>query len=261
MTKNKFGLYVFYADAPLTQECISAGADGIVVDWEVADKRHRQSLFNTQINRHDLQTLKSAVSIYPDKVICRVNGGNDLTRKEISDAIAYGATDIMIPMVKTLTQVEQALTYIDGKAKCLIMIETPEAVNLNAEIGKLPIDGVYIGLNDLAIARNSRNIFIPMVEGTLDQIRTNIPMPLGVAGLTHPGFGSPVPAHLLVNELVRTQCDFTFLRRSFFRDAKELGIADTIAAIRTSLTDHESFDRSKTEIFRKLVDEIVTPLI
>jgi len=261
MMKNTFGLNVFYADAQLTQECIEAGADGIVVDWEVADKRHRQSLFNTQINRHDVNTLRSAVKIHQDAVICRVNGADNIDKDEITQAIAVGATDIMVPMVKTVAQAEQALSYVDGKARCLIMIETPEAVKISAEIGQLPIDGVYIGLNDLAIASNSRNIFIPMVDGTLDDIRANIPMPLGVAGLTHPNFGSPIPSHLLVNELMRLQCDFTFLRRSFFRDANQLGIADTISAIRTSVNDHKNFDKVKTEIFRQLVSEMVTPMI
>ncbi|MFY0591951.1 aldolase/citrate lyase family protein [Roseivirga sp.] len=259
--RYNFELYSFYSDAESMKQCIKAGVDGIVVDWEVADKRHRQSLFNTQINRHDLSTLKSAASTYHGTIICRVNGGDLISQNEISSAITHGATDILVPMVKNLSQIEQVLRYINGQARCLIMIETIEAIKISAQIGSLPIDGVYVGLNDLAIARNSRNIFVPIVDGTLDEIKSNIPMRLGVAGLTHPAFGSPIPSHLLVNELRRLECDFTFLRRSFYRDASQLGIASTISAIRRSLEEHTQFDKTKSEIFKKLVSEIVTPMI
>lgn len=259
--KNPLDLYVFYADAHLTQQCLEAGADGIIVDWEVADKRHRQSLFNTQINRHDDHTLRSARDLHKGTLICRVNGGKAMSEDEILKAVDMGATHIMLPMVKQITEVERALKAINNKAKCLVMIETTEAVQNSAEIGKLPVDGVYVGLNDLAIARNSRNIFMPMIDGTLDDIRANIPMPFGVAGLTHPNSGLPIPSHLLANELRRLNCNFTFLRRSFFKDAGTLGIDTTLSDIRRYLEEHTPYDPEKTKTFRRMVAEINTPTI
>lgn len=43
-------------------------------------------------------------------------------------------------------------------------------------------------------------------------------VPFGVAGLTRPDAGFPVPSRLLAAELVRLGADFTFLRRSFHAD-------------------------------------------
>ncbi len=45
-----------------------------------------------------------------------------------------------------------------------------------------------------------------------------MPGRFGVAGLTLPGGGVPVPSELLAAELVRLGADFTFLRRSFTAD-------------------------------------------
>jgi hypothetical protein len=43
-------------------------------------------------------------------------------------------------------------------------------------------------------------------------------MPFGVAGLTRPDAGWPVPSRLLSGELARIDAAFTFLRRSFTAD-------------------------------------------
>jgi hypothetical protein len=43
-------------------------------------------------------------------------------------------------------------------------------------------------------------------------------VPFGVAGLTLPDCGNPVPSRLLAGELARLGADFTFLRRSFWAD-------------------------------------------
>jgi hypothetical protein len=40
----------------------------------------------------------------------------------------------------------------------------------------------------------------------------------GFGGLTAADAGHPVPCRLLIEEMARLRCDFTFLRRSFRRD-------------------------------------------
>ena len=49
-------------------------------------------------------------------------------------------------------------------------------------------------------------------------MRAAVAQPFGVAGLTLPGGGFPVPSELLAAELVRVGADFTFLRRAFTAD-------------------------------------------
>jgi hypothetical protein len=57
----------------------------------------------------------------------------------------------------------------------------------------------------------------------------------GVAGLTLPDRGAPVPSRLLAAELVRLRADFTFLRRSFLADTAGRPLAPAVAAIRAHL--------------------------
>ena len=57
-----------------------------------------------------------------------------------------------------------------------------------------------------------------LVDGTADAVRAAVPGRFGVAGLTLPGGGAPVPSSLLAAELVRLGADFTFLRRAFTAD-------------------------------------------
>jgi hypothetical protein len=82
----------------------------------------------------------------------------------------------------------------------------------------LPISRVFIGLNDLAIERGSASLFSALVDGTVDRVRAAFEVPVGVAGLTVPDAGDPLPCRLMLGELARLRCGYTFLRRSFRRD-------------------------------------------
>jgi hypothetical protein len=75
-----------------------------------------------------------------------------------------------------------------------------------------------VGLNDLRIDRRSDQLFRPLVDGTVDDVRAEVAQPFGVGGLTLPEGGHPVPSRLLAAELIRLGADFTFLRRSFTAD-------------------------------------------
>ncbi|GAB5527905.1 MAG: hypothetical protein Roseis2KO_57770 [Roseivirga sp.] len=250
---QSLALYVFYTDVDKAKKCIEAGVNGIVIDWERAGKRHRQSLFDTQINQHGLRDLADARELFTGSIVCRVNGGEELGRDEIQRAIDHGADEIMIPMIKSVRQAEEALNLIDGKAKSIIMIETEEAVRSAEEIGKLPLDKVYVGFNDLAISRNVSNIFLPLIDGTMEEISSSLQVEFGFAGLTHPEMGYPLPSILLLNEMKALGASFTLLRRSFFRDMKNYTAKEIIDAI------HFEFARSKTnsEVQKKRLTEAV----
>jgi len=133
MVNRLLGTYVFHSNMALTLECVEAGASGVL----------------------------------DTSIICRVNGGDSLSKDEIDKAIDHGATEIMVPMAKSERHIDTALEYIDGRVTSIVMIETEEAVALSDKFSNYPIDKVYVGLNDLSICRNSRNIFLPIVDGTL----------------------------------------------------------------------------------------------
>ena len=223
--------FVFYANEELTGQAIAAGASGIVVDWEYGDKERRQNLYDTQINRHGEEELMAARALTDSHILCRINGGETLSQEEVDRAISLGADELLVPMVTSVAQIERVLGWVQGQVGVALMIETEEAVTLAEELGQLPISKVYVGLNDLSIARKSRNLFMPMVDGTVDAIRPHFKVPFGIAGLTHPALGKPIPSLLLLREMQRLQCSFTFLRRSFFRDMATAPADEILQAI------------------------------
>ena len=113
-----------------------------------------------------------------------------------------------------------------------IVSDAAAAVAHARELAGLPLDRVYVGLNDLALSRRT-DLFRPLVDGTLDELAQAFHgVPFGFGGLTHPCSGDPIPSPLLLAELVRLGCAFTFLRRSFMADQARFGLGATMLAIR-----------------------------
>jgi hypothetical protein len=207
---------------------------GVVVDWEKQGKWDRQQEAetligtDTQIGLGTPAELAAVVAISPSRVSCRVDAWpHPGTCDEIDLAIHLGADEILLPMVRSAVEVEAALTRIGGRAGLGILVETRDAVEAAADLSSLPLTSVYVGLMDLAIDTRNPSIFAPMLDGTVERLRDLFSVRFGVAGLTVPWGGHPVPARLLAGELSRLDCDFSFLRRSFIRDAGQ----DPISAL------------------------------
>jgi hypothetical protein len=215
---TRMDLLLFTVDADWGRDVLAAGAAGIVVDWERRGKARRQAGEDTQISTDtpdDLSRMRSAVDA---PLICRINGFGPWTAAEVEDALARGADELLLPMVRTCEEVDRTLDLVGGRCGLGILVETQDAVDRAAALAGRPLSRIYVGLNDLRIDRGSDNLFLPLVDGTVDAVRAEVAVPFGVAGLTLPGGGFPVAAELLAAELVRTGADFTFLRRSFTAD-------------------------------------------
>ena len=211
-------LFLFTVDPSFGRDVVAAGAAGVVVDWERRGKARRQAGEGTQINADtpaDLSRLRAATD---GRLLCRVNGWGPWTPAEIHDAVARGADEVLLPMVRRPEEVDRALDAVAGRCGLGILVETEDAVARVGALAARPLSRLYLGLNDLRIDRGSDNLFTPLVDGTVDAVRAAVPGPFGVGGLTLPGGGSPVPSSLLAAELVRAGADFTFLRRSFTAD-------------------------------------------
>jgi len=91
-------------------------------------------------------------------------------------------------------------------------------VNLCECLARLPLTRVYLGLHDLAIERRTPNPFRAISDGIVERVRSAFQIPFGFAGLTLPDRGFPIPCRLLIAEMARLGCSFSFLRRSFLRD-------------------------------------------
>jgi len=222
---------LFSADRRLVTQVASidtppdAAVSGVVVDWEADGKAHRQAGaverigIDTQISADTADDLEATAAIAATPVLCRLNRWSGQTPSELELAIGMGADEVLLPMVRSVREVGCLLTAAAGRIGVGILIETVAAVEIAADLGRLPLARAYVGLMDLALDRGSPSIFAALLDGTVDRIRDRVPLPLGAGGLTVPGGGQPIPAPLLAGELVRIGCDFSFLRRSFIDDA------------------------------------------
>jgi hypothetical protein len=211
-------LFLFTTDPRWGSDVVAAGAAGIVVDWERRGKARRQLGEGTQINADTPEDLSRMRAGTDGRLLCRINGYGEWTGAEVADAVARGADEILLPMVRSTEEVDRTLDLVAGRCGLGILIETQDGVDRAADLARRPLSRVYVGLNDLRIDRRSTVLFDPLVDGTVDAVRDVVTGPFGVAGLTLPECGTPVPAELVAAELVRLGADFTFLRRSFIAD-------------------------------------------
>lgn len=200
---------------------MDAGAAGVVVDWERRGKRRRQAGCDTQINADTPDDLAAVRAATGGRVVCRVNGWGPWSAGEIDLAVALGADEVLLPMVRRPEEVDAAAATVAGRCGLGILIETSDAVRRADDLLRRPISRVYVGMNDLMIDRGWGPLFAALVDGTVDRLAELAAaegIAFGVAGLTVPEGGNPVPSPILAGELARLSASFTFLRRSFHAD-------------------------------------------
>jgi hypothetical protein len=221
-------LFVFTVDPVRAHDVVAAGAAGVIVDWERRGKARRQQGQDTQINEDTAADLVAVRSATSGRVLCRVNGAGPWTSDEVALAVDLGADEVLLPMVRTPGDVDAALDAAAGRCGVGILVETEDAVRCVDALAERPVARVYVGLNDLRIDRGAvDDLFAPLADGTVDAVRRAVRVPFGVAGLTLPERGAPVPSRLLAAELARVDASFTFLRRAFWADTagRDLGLA------------------------------------
>lgn len=215
---SDFDLFLFSVEVSRIEAAVKAGIRGVIVDWEERGKRVRQLGADTEVNHHTVEDLRRVRAATGAAVFCRINAVGPDTEEEVDLAIDGGADEILVPMVRTAGDVSTVLSLVRGRVAVGILLETLDALAAAQELARLPLSRVYVGLNDLSIERGTSNIFISLVDGVVEQLRGQFKIPFGFGGMTVPSLGSPIPCRLLIGELARLECAFTFLRRSFHRD-------------------------------------------
>ncbi len=242
---------------------LNGGITTMIVDWERRGKARRQKGFDTEINGDTVEDLERLRDFDVPNRWVRINGFGQWTADEVESAVGAGATRILLPMVTTVGEVEGFLEMLDGRCESGILVETRAAVRCAEDLAELPLEGVYVGLNDLAIDRGLGSIFDSVADGTLDRIREAFPsVEFGFGGMTVLDGGSPVPFPLLLTELARLRCDFSFCRRSFKRDVAGREIAAELRRIDRAFARLLERDEGGIEAdrrrFVKCIAEIVT---
>ena len=209
----------------IAQIAEEAGVDWIFVDMEFIGKDVRQSGLDTVQNHHtvdDVRSIKAAVK--KAKVLVRVNPIHDTmpdyvsSEDEINGVIEAGADIIMLPFFKTVIEVERFVKAVNGRAKCCLLLETPEAVAILEDIIAVPgIDMIHLGLNDMHLALGMKFMFELLANGAVDKWtnfikKKNIPFGLGgIAALD----GGAVPGRMILKEHYRLGSQQVIVSRSF----------------------------------------------
>lgn len=232
---SEIELIVFESEPRRVAELQASGFSSFIVDLEHMGKDLRQLGFDTEINRSTAEDIRAVAAMPQTRVWARLNAFGGHTRDEVEGAIHNGAEVVVLPMVKSLREVDLFTRLVDERAETCVMMETPEGFAMAAELDRTPIAAVYFGLNDYAIATKQFNIFGPLRDGVIQRAREALPSKrFGFGGLTHVKLGQPVPCIMILEELERLDCQMTFLRRSFRRDLKHFSPQDVMDSIMES---------------------------
>lgn len=236
-TVPNMDLYLFSTDAAMIGAAVEGGAAGVVVDWETRGKAARQDGFDTQVCADTVDDLDHARAATHAPILCRINPVGATTVDEVEAAVRGGADELLVPMVRAPDEVERVRELARDRVAVGLLVETRAAVERVDVLARLDPSRVFIGLNDLLVERGTGSLFTPVVDGLVDHLRAAFAAPFGFGGLTLPEGGTPIPAPLLAAEMVRLRCDFTFLRRSFLRDARACGYGEAVGRILALVAD------------------------
>ncbi len=202
-----------------------AGVDWIFLDMEFIGKDVRQGGLDTVQNHHtvkDVENIKAAVK--KAKVLVRVNPIHEAlpdypsSKDEIDATIKAGADIVMLPFFKTVEEVKQFISYVDGRAQTLLLMETVEAANLVDEILEVPgIDMIHLGLNDMHLELGMKFMFELLANGTVEKLGNKIKakgIPFGFGGIATLD-GGALPGSMVLKEHVRLGSSMVIVSRSF----------------------------------------------
>lgn len=202
-----------------------AGVDRIFVDMEYIGKSERQGGMDTVQSHHTIDDIKKIRKvIHRAEIIVRVNPIHEASAEytsseaEINEVIEAGADIIMLPYFKTLEEVKRFLKIIDNRTRNMLLVETPEAVDIIDSILNLEgINEIHIGLNDLSLGYGRKFMFELLADGTVEKLCVKFKIkgiPYGFGGIASIGKGE-LPAEDIIKEHYRLGSTCVILSRSF----------------------------------------------
>lgn len=248
-----------------------AGVDRIFYDLEYINKAERQRGRNTVISHNDINNIPKVRKVLDNaELLVRTNPIHAYSKDEIDKAISYGADILMLPMAVSEDQVREYVSYVDGRAKVCIMIETAQAMSRIDDFIDIPgVDEYFIGLNDLHISLGLDFMFELLSDGLLEYMAYKLNKACkkwGFGGIARIGEGM-LPAEKILAEHIHLGSSSVILSRTFkgllerTNDITISNIDEEIRKIRTaydeiSLWSDDAFKRNQEEI-KTIVKKIV----
>ncbi|WP_128425439.1 aldolase/citrate lyase family protein [Gudongella oleilytica] len=220
----------------------NSGVDWIFIDLEINGKEERQGHLDTVISRHHIDDVKKIKEVLStSELLVRVNPIFEGSKAEIDRVIDDGADIVMLPFFQSKEEVAEFSNYVGGRAKTMLLLETPEAAESIDDI--LSVDGIdyiHIGLNDLHLGYGMKFMFELLADGTVENLCKKIRgrgIPYGFGGIAQLGQGD-LPAEYVIAEHHRIGSSMAILSRSFCNVNKIKGIEEA----------QEVFDRGVSEV-------------
>ncbi len=214
--------YILIANDPdiamYAQEC---GVHRIMVDLEIKGKRERQGHLDTVISSHSIDDVRRVRQVLvKSKLLVRVNPIDEESKEEIDRVVDAGADIIMLPMFKSPVEVEKFISYIDGRCRNCLLLETPAAVARINQIVEIPgINEIHVGLNDLHLGFGLNFMFELLSGGIVEYLSEKINdagLSFGFGGIARLGRGA-IDASLILGEHVRLNSKLVILSRDFYK--------------------------------------------
>ena len=259
-------------DPTVAQIAEKNGVQRVWIDLETLGKEERQKNLNTVKSHHcihDIEVISNVLTT--SEVLVRVNPINPGSEEEINQVIAAGADMIMLPMWKTVEDVKQFLSFVNGRVKTTLLLETKEAVECLDQVLELGgFDEIHIGLNDLHLSYGLTFMFELLSNGTVESLCKKIAatgIPYGFGGIARIGEGT-LPAEWIVKEHYRLGSTRAILSRSFcnaeeIKDLKKIEVifAENMARLRDCERDFTTTTEEDFEENRKAVKRCVADIV
>jgi hypothetical protein len=260
---DDFVLTLFTNDQELASAADLAGVDRIGVDLEQIGKYARQGQLNTWISDHaekDLATLRTSIS--KAHLFARCNPMHVGSAEELDRLMAYGVEVVMLPFFHAVSEAEQFVRLLDGRATPVLLLETAEAAAVVSELCRLEdVREIHIGLNDLHLSLGWRSHFEVLASDYLAGLCATIleaGVRLGVGGLGRAGDNDlPVPADLVYAQYPRLGAGAALISRAFFRGAAPVDMTREIGRLRENLDHMNALPMAALEKERDRLREVI----
>lgn len=264
-------LMILAADPQSAIDAQEAGVDRVFYDLEYIGKESRQHGRNTVKSMNHIDDIPAVRKVLDKtELLVRTNPIHAYTKMEVDKAIEYGADVLMLPMVMDQHDVEQYVSYVNGRCKVCIMIETAAAMARLDKILAVPgVDELFIGLNDLHISMGLTFMFEFLSDGLLEYIAdkcNKAGMPFGFGGIARIGEGD-LPSDNILGEHVRLGSTSVILSRTFKgvvgvdKNARPIDLGIEVQKVRDRVLEIDKWNEEQHVENRKKIAEAVDKVI
>ena len=264
-------LMILAADPQSAIDAQNAGVDRAFYDLEYIGKESRQHGRNTVKSMNSIDDIPAVRAVLTkSELLVRTNPIHAYTKMEVDKAIEYGADVLMLPMVMDQHDVEQFVSYVNGRAKVCIMIETAAAMARLDKILAVPgVDELFIGLNDLHISMGLTFMFEFLSNGLLEYIAdkcNKAGMPFGFGGIARIGEGD-LPSDNILGEHVRLGSTSVILSRTFKgvvgvdKNARPIDLGEEVQKVRDKVAEIAQWNEKQHNDNREKISDAVDKVI